>query len=224
MIFRTVTILFLGGIVALSVVEYIAMAAGAKPKPDEPKLARADSRAGQQSSLRDRELRNLEQVVQSLGGKPRHAVILQCAGREFDIDPLLLASLAHVESHFNPMATSKKGARGLMQLRPVVTQVLGVVDPWDPYENIMAGAAYLRTCFDRYADHTNSTYLALAAYNIGPGPVEKITTSDAGERFVKKVLLVYNTLTDVPICLAERGLKKPVGPNLPAFAEFLDIR
>jgi len=224
MIFRTMTILFLGGIVGLSVSENLSIAAEAKANRDNTRSASAGSRAEAVSSLTDRELRNLERVVQSLGGTSRHAAILQRAGREFDIDPLLLASVAHVESHFKPMAASKKGAKGLMQLRSVVTEVLGVVDPWDPYENIMAGAAYLRTCFVRYADHANSTYLALAAYNIGPGSVQKLTTSDAGERFVKKVLLVYNALTDVPICSAERKPKKPISPKLPAFAEFLDIR
>lgn len=224
MILRIMTILFLSGIVALRGAEYPAMAAGAQPNRDEPKQARVDSPAGSQSSLRDRELKKLEEAVQSLGGTLRHAAILHSAGREFDIDPLLLASVAHVESHFKPMAASKKGARGLMQLRPVVTQVLGVEDPWNPYENIMAGSAYLRTCFNRYAAHADSTYLALAAYNIGPGPVQKLTTSDAGKRFVKKVLLVYNNLTDIPILLAEQIPKKPVESKLTAFAEFLDIR
>ena len=75
-----------------------------------------------------------------------------------------------------------------MQLRPIVIEVLGVTDPWDPHQNIMAGTAYLRNCFERYKHCPNSTYLALAAYNIGPGSVEKLNRSDAAGRFVRKVL------------------------------------
>jgi len=133
--------------------------------------------------------------------------MLLSAGREFDIDPVLLAAVTYVESSFRPKATSHRGARGLMQLRPVVLNVLGVTDPWDPHENIMAGASYLRTCFDRYASQPESTFLALAAYNIGPGPVTKLTRSDAAERFVKKVLAVYNRFTDSPIPIRPKGSK-----------------
>jgi soluble lytic murein transglycosylase-like protein len=71
----------------------------------------------------------------------------------------------------------------------------------------MAGASYLRTCFDRYASQPESTFLALGAYNIGPGPVEKLTRSDAAERFVKKVLSVYNRFTDSPIPVRQKGSK-----------------
>jgi len=175
--------------------------------------------SAEKARQRQQELKKLEEVVRSLGGKPHHARIILTAGKEFDIDPVLLASLAHVESHFKPRAASKKGARGLMQLRPVVTKVLGVTDPWDPYQNIMAGAAYLRNCFDRYARDPRSTYLALAAYNVGPGPADKLTGSDSGERFVKKVLKVYNRVTDCPVSL--ENMKGPAPRKSPAFAEFL---
>lgn len=152
-----------------------------------------------QAHLRAREEEMIKRMVRSSGGKPEHADSLIHAGREFEIDPALLAALTFVESSFRPRAASGRGARGLMQLRPIVLEVLGVTDPWDPHENIMAGAAYLKTCFERYAPYPNSTYLALAAYNIGPGPVNKLTGSDAAERFVRKVLRVYNGWTDVPI-------------------------
>ncbi len=94
-----------------------------------------------------------------------------------------------------------------MQLRPIVLEVLGVSDPWDPHQNIMAGTAYLRNCFERYQHFPNSTYLALAAYNIGPGPVEKLNSSDAAGRFVRKVLQVYNRLTDSPIPITGKAVK-----------------
>ncbi len=158
-------------------------------------------KADHEKRLERLELEKLKTIVAVLGGKPEHATILQKAGREFEIDPVLLASVTFVESSFNPQACSNKNALGMMQLRPIVLNVLGVTNPWNPHDNIMAGAAYLRNCFDRYGNHEHSTYLVLASYNIGPGSVEKLTRSEAAERFVKKVLKVYNRFTDVPIII-----------------------
>jgi soluble lytic murein transglycosylase-like protein len=163
--------------------------------------------AGRKPAVSIQELENLKSVVSALGGKTDYAKILLTAGREFQIDPVLIAAVTHVESSFRPRAASCRNARGLMQLRPIVLEVLGVTDPWDPHQNIMAGAAYLRTCFERYKQCPNSTYLALAAYNIGPGPVEKLNRSDAAGRFVRKVLRVYNRLTDIPIPITGKALK-----------------
>lgn len=137
----------------------------------------------------------LRDTVIAIGGEAHHARVLFHAGREFEIDPFFLASLAFVESNFRPKIKSNRNAKGLMQLRPVVLEVLGVTNPWDPYQNVMAGAAYLRHCFERYSKYENSTYLALAAYNIGPGNTRKLESSEAASRFVKKVLTVYNRLT-----------------------------
>lgn len=153
----------------------------------------------QMARSRSAEVQRMIRLVRTLGGKPEYALILLGAGEEFRIDPVLLASLAYVESSFRHRVSSRCGARGLMQVRPLVLKVLGVTDPWDPYQNIMAGTAYLLHCFERYERHPNSTYLALAAYNIGPGPVRKLTRSDAAKRFVRKVLTVYNRFTDAPI-------------------------
>jgi soluble lytic murein transglycosylase-like protein len=145
------------------------------------------------------ELAKLKLMIKSLGGDPEFAAMLQRAGREFQIDPVFLTAVTFVESGFRPRAASSKGARGMMQLRPVVLDVLGVTDPWDPAENVMAGAAYLNYCFERYRQNSDSTYLVLAAYNIGPGSVGKLTRSEPASRFVKKVLSVYNKFTDKPI-------------------------
>jgi hypothetical protein len=158
-----------------------------------------------QAQKSEQELHRMATMVRCLGGKPEYAKILLSAGKEFDIDPILLAAVTCVESSFRPTVSSGRGARGLMQLRPIVLNVLGVTDPCNPHENIMAGAAYLRTCFDRYAVRPEGTFLALAAYNIGPGPVEKLTRSDAAQRFVKKVLSVYNRFTDSPIPIRQKG-------------------
>jgi hypothetical protein len=164
-----------------------------------PAALTGEHRARLETHLRALEKAKLTKIVCSVGGKPEHAQSLLSAGREFEIDPVLLAAVTFVESSFKPKAVSNCGARGMMQLRTVVLEVLGVEDPWDPHQNIMAGTAYLKTCFERYARYSNCTYLALAAYNIGPGPVEKLTSSDAAERFVRKVLQAYNRWTDAPI-------------------------
>jgi len=198
-------------IVCFSLANMIVMAA------DEPQMKTAalatsartaaissHMRLERENHVRELELRRLRSVVCALGGKPHHAPILLKAGKKFEIDPIFLAAVTHVESSFRPRARSGKGACGMMQLRPIVTRAYGVADPWDPRQNIMGGAAYLRTCFHRYRKHSNSTFLALAAYNIGPGPAEKLSKSPAAKRFVKKVLLVYNRFTSEPIRISRR--------------------
>lgn len=155
----------------------------------------------------------LRETVLALGGEAHHARVLFQAGHEFEIDPFFLASVAFVESNFRPKIQSGRNAKGLMQLRPVVLEVLGVTNPWDPYQNVMAGAAYLRHCFERYSKYDNSTFLALAAYNIGPGGVRKLENSEPASRFVKKVLTVYNKLSTDPLNCTRNSLNNEMALN-----------
>jgi hypothetical protein len=83
--------------------------------------------------------------------------------------PIVRAVIAQ-ESGGRPCVVSPKGAQGLMQLMPATQADLGVTDPFDPAQNVNAGAAYLRQLLDRYKQNLR---LALAAYNAGPGRVDE---------------------------------------------------
>jgi soluble lytic murein transglycosylase-like protein len=86
------------------------------------------------------------------------------------VDHRLVESLIEMESSFNPSAVSRAGAMGLMQLMPAVARRYGVRDALDPAQNIDAGVRHLRNLLLRYGGNLE---LTLAAYNAGPGAVER---------------------------------------------------
>lgn len=115
------------------------------------------------------------------------------AAKRNGLRPEFVQSVAAVESNFQTSAVSPKGAIGLMQLMPGTAAALGV-DPKDPAQNVDAGARYLRQLLARYKDSPDPVRLALAAYNAGPGAVDRhkdIPPYRETQAYVEKVLKNY---------------------------------
>ncbi len=132
---------------------------------------------------------------------PRALALAQAvdeAARLHGIDPLLLHAMAHVESRHRVQAVSPAGARGLMQVMPGMARDQGVARPaalHDPRTNLAVAATHLKTLQARYG---NDLELVLAAYNAGPGAVERhgrqVPPYPETRRYVQAVMATYRAL------------------------------
>jgi soluble lytic murein transglycosylase-like protein len=98
--------------------------------------------------------------------------MIRSAAQKHNVKAALVKAIVTAESAFNANAVSGKGALGLMQLMPSTAQQYGA-DPMDPQQNIEAGTHYLRVLLDRYHKYRNCMPRVIAAYNAGPGMVDK---------------------------------------------------
>lgn len=99
-----------------------------------------------------------------------YADSIRAASVEYGVDEALLRAIIHAESAFNPRAMSLKGAQGLMQLMPATASDMGVLDAFNTDQNIRGGTRYLSLLL---RDFHGNEKLAAAAYNAGPGAVER---------------------------------------------------
>lgn len=112
--------------------------------------------------------------------------------REHNIDPELVKAVIKAESNWNPVAVSRKGARGLMQLMPSTAADLGVSNSFNPEENIDGGIRYLKYLLERF---NGNLMLALAAYNAGPNLVDRIKSVPAIPEtvsYVRRIIRDYS--------------------------------
>ncbi len=112
-----------------------------------------------------------ETTVREIPPPDRLERIVHDAAVKHNLDPALVKAVIGVESGWNPTAISRKGALGLMQLIPSTAGQMGVGNAFDPVQNVDGGTAYLRSLLDRFHGDLEKS---LAAYNAGPGLVERV--------------------------------------------------
>lgn len=124
------------------------------------------------------------------------------------VDGLLVAAVVSVESNFSARAVSPKGARGLMQIRPMIGKAFGTDDLFDPYANIDAGTRYLSQLIE---ENDGNLELALASYNAGPAAVARyggVPPYAETRAYVRKVMARYAAYSEragVPLGTVELG-------------------
>ncbi|HEY5701187.1 MAG TPA: lytic transglycosylase domain-containing protein [Gammaproteobacteria bacterium] len=125
--------------------------------------------------------------------RKRYSPVVDQVAQRHRLDASLVHAVVQVESSYNPVAVSRAGAVGLMQLMPATAQRYGVPDRRDPHRNLDGGVRYLRDLILRF----NNVVLALAAYNAGENAVERygnrVPPYPETRRYVQKVMQVWRS-------------------------------
>jgi soluble lytic murein transglycosylase-like protein len=124
-------------------------------------------------------------------GRPSsYEPLIEQASAAYGVEPSLVKAVIHQESAYNPYAVSAAGAKGLMQLMDDTGRELGVTDPFDPQQNVHAGTQFLASLLRKYKGNEG---VALAAYNAGPGLVDKLGIRTDADLAAKLGLLPQET-------------------------------
>lgn len=136
--------------------------------------------------------RNPYSLAQLRKNKSKFTPLIKQTAQQVSVHPGLLHAMVMVESAYNPQAKSKKGAQGLMQLMPATASRYGVIDSYDPEQNLQGGARYLKDLLEQFEFDLK---LALAAYNAGENAVRRygnqIPPYPETQNYVKKVMGYY---------------------------------
>ncbi|MCF0131367.1 MAG: lytic transglycosylase domain-containing protein [Pseudobutyrivibrio sp.] len=140
--------------------------------------------------------KSVSTVADGLSTVTSYDSIFREAAETYGVSYKLLISMAKQESNFDATATSKSGAKGIMQLMPGTARALGVTNAYDPYQNIMAGAKYISS---KLTEFGGDVQMALAAYNQGSGAVNRAGgIPEAAKNYVQKIMNLLETDLRVP--------------------------
>ncbi len=146
------------------------------------------TKEAENNSVKLPEITSISSFSTTTNALPDFDDIIKSEAAKNGVDENLLKAVIKTESGFNPNARSGAGAMGLMQLMPTTAQSLGVLDPYNPAQNVEGGTKYLKKLLSKYEGNKE---MALAAYNAGPGTVDRyggIPPYKETQNYVKKVL------------------------------------